>query len=109
MGRYRSNKRKPCAICRECIYPNPRLGRRQKTCGRQACKKAYRAQYRCRYRRKNRQIDREYEEKRSSKRPSDYWINYRKDHPDYVMRNRIATRLRKRLSKNGLQRQFDAV
>lgn len=105
MGRYRSHKRSQCQICRVYFHPNPRLGKRQKTCGKQECQKTHRAKYRRQYRRANRKIDQEYQ----AKRPPDYWKKYRTEHSDYVIRNRAASRLRRQLARQGLQRQLDIV
>lgn len=109
MRRYQSRKKSRCEICRIRFHPNPRLGKRQKTCGEQKCQKAHRARYRRQYRKANRKIDWEYQAKRKDNRPPDYWKKYRDEHPDYVIRNRAASRLRRRLAKQGLQRQLDIV
>ena len=35
--------KKPCRICRKFYRPNARVGDRQKTCGREGCRKAWRS------------------------------------------------------------------
>ena len=34
-------KKRPCRICRKWFTPDPRLGDRQKTCGKEACKREW--------------------------------------------------------------------
>lgn len=34
-------KKRPCKICGQWFYPNPRLGNRQKTCGSAECKREW--------------------------------------------------------------------
>jgi len=35
--------KKPCRVCRRFYRPHPRVGGRQKTCGEEACRKAWRS------------------------------------------------------------------
>lgn len=98
-----------CVSCGTRFRPHPRLGTRQKTCGKEACQQRHRAGYRRRYRIENPQVEQEYEQKRRSSRSPDFWKNYRKSHPAYTSRNRAQARLRKELAKAGLQRQLDIV
>ena len=111
MGQGPPNRRRKhrCASCCDWFPPQFRLGGRQKTCGKEICRKLWRARYRRKYRRKNRKEEQGYQDKRKSNRPPGYWTQYRKNHPDYVQRNRAASLLRKQLRTEGLQRQLDIV
>ena len=98
-----------CDSCKSRFHPHPRLGTRQKTCGKASCRKQHRAGYRRQYRILNPQANQEYESKRRSLRAPDFWPKYRETHPAYAQRNRAQSRLRKKLKKCGLQRQLDIV
>ena len=98
-----------CYYCGNWFHPSPRLGKRQKTCGKDSCRKAHRARYRRVYRIQNPKEEREIQEKRKKDRPVDFWKQYRSTHPIYTSRNRANSKLRKRLAKVGLQRQLDIV
>jgi hypothetical protein len=74
-----------------------------------ACQLKHRARYRRDYRREFRETDQEYADKAKTSRPKEYWKNYRKTHPKSTELNRLNTRLRKQLSRAGLQRQLDIV
>jgi hypothetical protein len=39
----------------------------------------------------------------------DYWRTYREKNPGYTKRNRVQSRLRKKMSKVGLQRKLDIL
>lgn len=41
MGENRKSRKRPCRICRKWFTPHPRLGDRQKTCGKEACKREW--------------------------------------------------------------------
>lgn len=109
MGQDLSDRKSRCKGCGDWFPSHPRLGKRQRTCGKEACRKRYRARYRRRYRRVNRKEELGYQSKRKANRPLDYWKNYRASHPAYVLRNQAASRLRKQLGRQGLQRQLDIV
>ena len=96
-----------CCECRKSFLPNPRLKERQKTCIERACQLKHRARYRKRYRQKNSAPEREYADKAQAARPAGYWKDYRKNHARSSERNRLHTKLRKRLRQAGLQRQLD--
>jgi len=49
----RKSRSKPCCICRKRFAPNTRLGDRQKTCGRQACKTERKRRVQAEWARKN--------------------------------------------------------
>lgn len=100
---------RPCVCCRAKFRPHSRLGARQKTCGKPACRKAHRAAYRRHYRKENPQAEEDIQKKRKDARPANFWQNYRRDHLTATARNRANSRLRKRLAKVGLQRQLDIV
>jgi len=98
-----------CDECNSRFTAHPRLGKRQKTCGANACKRAHRASYRRHYRRVNSESEQGYIDKIKSNRSKDYWKNYRTQHPVYAARNRANSRLKKALKRAGLQRQLDIV
>lgn len=98
-----------CVSCHERFSPHPRLGSRQKTCGKERCLKAHRAAYRRRYRSEDPKAEQDIRQKQKDSRPPDFWKNYRGDHPLSTARNRANSRLRKQLAKDGLQRQLDIV
>jgi hypothetical protein len=104
-----SGLQRQCVSCHERFSPHPRLGNRQKTCGKKSCCKAHRAAYRRRYRSEDPQAEQDMRQKQKNSRPSGFWKNYRRDHPLSTARNRANSRLRKQLAKAGLQRQLDIV
>lgn len=98
-----------CGYCGQKFQPHPRLGDRQKTCGREPCRKTHHANYRRRYRAKNVQAEQDIQKKRKEERSPDFWKRYRREHPASTARNRANSRLHKQLIKAGLQRQLDIV
>jgi hypothetical protein len=98
-----------CSECKKSFRPHPRLSSRQKICGEKACKLKHRARYKRSYRAQFPGPDQEYADKAKSNRPKAYWKNYRKKNPKSTERNRVNTKLRKRLARAGLQRQLDIV
>lgn len=90
----RVRRKARCLYCSKSFIPNPRLGPRQKTCG---CKKCKRLQNLAAQKRCERKNHDDYCQNRKDWRSnhSSYWKNWRKDHPDYVARNRVQSRLRK--------------
>ena len=104
-----SGLQRRCVCCRELFRPHPRLGERQKTCGKDPCRRALHAAFRLRDRKENQQAERDIQKKRKESRAGDYWKNYRRDHPESTARNRANSRLRKQLARAGLQRQLDIV
>lgn len=98
-----------CTECKKRFAAHPRLKNRQKTCGSNACVLSHRARYRRTYRLKNPEAELHYSEKVKSNRCDDYWRNYRAQHHTATERNRLGSELRKRLRRQGLQRQFDIV
>ena len=105
----RKRLQRQCDYCDETFSPHPRLGTRQKTCGKALCKLACRAAYKRQYRKDNHQLVQDIEKKRRVSRPLDFWKQYRKKNPGYEKRNRAQSLLRKQLRRVGLQRQLDIV
>ena len=54
MGENRKSNKRPCRICRKWFTPHPRLGDRQKTCGKEACKRKWHAKKCAEWNKKNR-------------------------------------------------------
>jgi hypothetical protein len=50
----RTCNKRPCRICRKWFTPHPRLGDRQKTCGKETCKKKWHAKKCAEWNKKNR-------------------------------------------------------
>jgi len=46
-------KKRPCSVCRRWFMPDPRVGERQKTCGRPECRESHRARTQRKWRRRN--------------------------------------------------------
>lgn len=103
-------KLKPkCSFCKNKFIPNVRLRERQKTCGLESCRRAHRSQFQRRWRKINYVIETEYQTKRSECRGRNFWKEFRKSHPESTNRNRILTKLRKSLKREGLQRKLDIM
>lgn len=99
----RSTARKKCAFCGQYFSPNPRVGDRQKACFRKECRRRRKALAQQRWLEKNpNYFHGRYENTRAwlDQHP-EYLKEYRKAHPEYVERNRIRTRERKRDCKKG--------
>ena len=102
--------RRPCDSCRQPFRPHPRLKARQRTCGREACKKAHRAAFRREYRKQNPKAEQDIGAKAPGCAPAGLLERLSAEsHPVATARNRANSRLRKMLSKAGLQRQLDIV
>jgi len=54
MGENRKSNKRPCRICRKWFTPDPRLGDRQKTCGKETCKRKWHAKKCAEWNKKNR-------------------------------------------------------
>lgn len=54
MGDNRKSNNRPCRICRKWFTPHPRLGDRQKTCGKETCKRKWHAKRCAEWNKKNR-------------------------------------------------------
>jgi hypothetical protein len=91
-------KRKRCRYCQCSFIPSPRVGQRQKTCGNPSCKKALKAKNNARWRKENPDCcgpDYSRVKPWLDQHPG-YLQRYRKNHPEYVQKNREAQRLRDR-------------
>ena len=91
-------KRKRCRYCKRLFLPDPRVGKRQKTCGDPLCQKAHKVEYNARWRRRNSDYFRnDYPRVKEwlDQHPG-YLTQYRQTHPEYVRKNREARRLRYR-------------
>jgi hypothetical protein len=94
-------KQKKCRYCRTSFLPNPRVGKRQKTCGKPACKKARKAENNARWRKENPDCCRQdYPRVKEWLDKNPYYLKrYRQSHPEYIQKNREARRLRYRRKK----------
>lgn len=54
MGENRKSNKRPCRICRKWFTPDPRLGDRQKTCGKESCIRKWHAKKCAEWNKKNR-------------------------------------------------------
>ena len=92
---------KECPYCKTQFIPHPKVGKRQKTCGKPACKKALKSDNN----RKWRQRNPDYYSKGYSRLKDwleenpGYLKRYRGSHPAYVKKNREAQRVRDRRKK----------
>lgn len=101
-------RKKQCPWCPKTFIPHPRLGDRQITCGSEECKHQQKLFDHRRWKRKNRyDYLKGLQDWRENHRH--YWKSYRLDHPAYTANNRTQTRLRKPLSKLGLQKRIDIL
>ena len=91
-------RQKRCPYCRGFFIPHPRVGKRQKTCGRPSCQKALKRENNARWRRRHPDYFRnDYPRLKAwlDEHPG-YLRCYRATHPEYVQKNRQAKRLRDR-------------
>ena len=92
---------KECPYCKTRFTPHPKVGDRQKICGKLACKKALKSDNN----RKWRQRNPDYYSKGYSRlkdwleENQGYLKRYRGSHPEYVKKNREAQRVRDRRKK----------
>jgi hypothetical protein len=92
---------KRCPYCRERFTPNPRVGKRQKTCGAHPCQRALNRDNSAQWRREHPDCchpDYPRVKLWLQKHPG-YLKRYRQSHPAYVEHNRQAQRLRDRREK----------
>jgi len=87
-------KRRRCAFCRRLFVPNPRLKERQKTCGRQDCRRKRKRQSDGQWRRRHPDYFRGMytQQKQAYGTRAEYRRQYRKQHPEYVQRNAAFVR-----------------
>ena len=97
-----------CPWCQAGFRPDPRLGRRQKTCGHSACKRRQANLKLAEWKVRNRDVYQNGQKDWRAEHP-DYWKNYRRDHSEYVAKNRRQTLARKAKSRlaKGLQKKID--
>jgi hypothetical protein len=100
-------KKKKCPFCSASFIPNPRVGERQKSCGRSPCQKALKGANNRHFRDRNPEYYRQ-----DFARLKDWLADqpgylqaYRHSHPDYVDKNRAAQRQRDRRKKSRLDIQ----
>ena len=92
---------KKCPYCKTQFTPHPKVGDRQKTCGKPACKTALKADNNRKWRERNP----DYYSKGYSRLKDwleenpGYLKEYRESHPEYVKKNREAQRERDRRKK----------
>jgi hypothetical protein len=94
----RKIKMKKCPYCKIYFTPHVKVGSRQKTCGKPACKKALKAENNRRWRGKNSDYYKD-DYPRVKQWLDDhpgYLKDYRESHPEYVQKNREAQRVRDR-------------
>jgi hypothetical protein len=99
------NQDKECAGCRGMFTPDPRIGDKQKNCGRKACRRA-RAQakgWRWRAMHPDYDIHRRVK-KRGWAAARGYWREYRRKHPDYRARDNERRRRAKVAAKRAANR-----
>ena len=86
---------KECECCHDVFEVNPRLGKRQRVCGKTVCRRWRAAASQRRWRLKNP----DYDEGSADRHPCGYWKDYRSQHPGAVERNRTTTRERMRAQR----------
>jgi len=92
---------KKCPYCKTQFVPHPKVGKRQITCGKPACKAALKSDNNRRWRQRNPDHYREdYPRVKDwlEQKPG-YLKEYRESHPEYVKKNREAQRVRDRRKK----------
>lgn len=94
-------KRKTCCICYASFLPHRKLGERQKTCGKSACQKILKENNNAQWRRNNPGYGKnDYPRVKAclEKNPG-YLKRYRRNHPEYVQKNRDAQKRRDRAKR----------
>jgi hypothetical protein len=86
--------RRRCPFCRRWYHPDPRLKRRQKTCGQPGCRHQQKQKANQQWRSKNPDYFRDAypHQKEKYGTRADYMRLYRQQHPDYVRRNAAFVR-----------------
>ena len=82
-------ERRKCPFCHQLFMPDPRVKKRQTTCGRQECRSKQKHQLDERWRSQNPDYFRGMypQQKQAYGSRADYRRRYRKEHPEYVQRN----------------------
>lgn len=101
-------RKRRCLWCPIRFVPQHRLGCRQRSCGGAACKRKQKRLSQHRWQKKDRADYQQAQRDWRGKRP-DYWQSYRSEHPDYVARNRIQSRIRWLESQRTLQKRIDIL
>jgi len=94
-------KRKTCCICSASFLPRRKLGERQKTCGNSACQKILKENNNANWRLQNPDYGKnDYPRVKAclEKNPG-YLKRYRRNHPEYVQKNRDAQKRRDRAKR----------
>jgi hypothetical protein len=89
-------KRKRCRICRAFFQPHRKVGKRQKTCGDPDCQRILKKNNNARWRQNNPGYSKnDYTRiKACLKKNPGYLARYRREHPEYVQKNRDAQKRR---------------
>lgn len=92
---------KKCPYCKIRFTPDPRVGKRQKACGKPACKRAMKAENNRSWRQRNPDYYRnDYSRLRAwLEQNPEYLKCYRQSHPEYIEKNRKAQNVRDRRKK----------
>jgi len=92
---------KKCPYCKTQFTPHPKVGERQKICGKPACKKALKSENNRKWRQRNPEYycDDYPRLKDWLEENPGYLKDYRGNHPEYVKKNREAQRIRDRRKK----------
>jgi len=103
-------RKRRCKWCGKCFFPNHRLGKRQKCCGRVDCRQKQKNKAHNLLKSKNKKAYLVGLKDWRVENP-EYWKTYRENHPEYTDRNRNQTRIRKSfsVSKTGLQKRIDIL
>ena len=85
---------KNCPYCKTQFTPHPKVGERQITCGKPACKAALKSDNNRKWRQRNPDYHRDYPRvKDCLEQKPGYLKKYRETHPEYVEKNREAQRV----------------
>ena len=91
---------KKCPYCKTQFTPHPKVGKRQITCGKPACKAALKSDNNRKWRQRNPDYHCDYPRvKDCLEQKPEYLKKYRESHPEYVEKNREAQRVRDRRKK----------
>lgn len=104
----KKKKKKRCLWCQRVFIPHPRLKDRQKSCGDPECKRKQKHLSQQLWMAKEREAYVQNQRDWRKNNP-DYWQEYRSGHPEYVVRNRNRSRVRKSLRRVGLQKRIDIL
>ena len=100
-------ERKTCCICLASYIPHPKVGARQKTCGNPICQRILKENRNAQWHLNNPDYYKnDYGRvKACLEKNPEYLKRYRRDHPEYVQKNRDAQRCRDRARKLNLDIQ----